>query len=223
MTISRIAPTLAMIATVGLLIAAAVPPAGRPHLDNLGFQLVKHETWPAPDASLQSGSLSFTGHSTFGEFVGTTTEVSGAVSASADVAGARGWVEATVGSLSTRNSRRDSDLRSTMEVAKYPTMRFDLAGFIAPSAAAPRDTVTGTLRGTLTIHGVTRDVAIPARLIAVADTIDVSGAFPLDLADYHIGGLIRLFGTLRMQRNIEVRFHLLFQATPHTTTRGFGA
>lgn len=165
---------------------------------------------------LQSGTLSFTGHSTFGDFVGTTTAVTGGVSGSADVASTRGWVEATVASLSTRNSRRDRDLRSTMEVEKYPTMRFDLAGFTVESAATPSDSATGTLHGALTIHGVTRDVAIPATLIAEGETIDASGAFPLDLADYKIGGLTRLFGALRMQRNIEVRFHLRFQAKPLT-------
>jgi len=214
MNASRIASTLAVMTTVGLIIAAA-PPVGYavPRLDEF-------ESWPAPDALVQSGTLSFTGHSTFGDFVGTTTAVSGGVSGSADVANVRGWVEATVASLSTRNSHRDSDLRSSMEVAKYPTMRFDLAGFSGQSAAVPPDTVTGRLRGTLTIHGVTRDVTINATLFAAADTIDVSGAFPLDLADYRIGGLTRLFGTLRMQRNIEVRFHLRFQATPHTTARG---
>jgi len=214
MNASRIAPTLALMTIVGLIVAAAPP---------IGYvvpRLEEHETWPAPNAQLQSGTLSFTGHSTFGDFVGTTTAVSGGVSGGADVASARGWVEATVASLSTRNSHRDGDLRSSMEAAKYPTMRFDLAGLSVESAAAPPDTVIGTLRGTLTIHGVTRDVAIPATLIAAADTIDVGGAFPLDLADYRIGGLTRLFGTLRMQRNIEVRFHLRFQATPHTTTRG---
>jgi len=215
MTATRIASTLALMTVVG-------PIAAAPPVRSVAAHVDEHETWPAPSALLQSGTLSFTGHSTFGDFVGTTTAVSGGVIGSADVAGARGWVEAPVASLSTRNSRRDGDLRSTMEVAKYPTMRFDLAGFAVNSAAAPPEPVAGTLRGTLTIHGVTRDVAIPATLVSAADSIDVSGAFPLDLADYHIGGLTRLFGTLRMQRNIEVRFHVRFQATPRTTSRGPG-
>jgi polyisoprenoid-binding protein YceI len=105
-----------------------------------------------------------------------------------------------------------------MDVAKYPTMRFELAGVTIGSPAASSDTVTGALRGALTLHGVTRDVAIPATLIAVGDTINVSGAFPVDLADYKVGGLTKLFGTLRVQRNIEVRFRVRFEATPHAPT-----
>lgn len=197
MNITRITPILALVASVGLM---------------------KHETWPAPNAVLQSGTLSFTGHSTVGDFVGTTTAVSGGVTGNAELANARGWVEAPITTLSTGNGLRDRDLRATMDVAKYPTMRFELAGVTIESSAAPSDTVTGALHGALTIHGVTRDVAIPATLIAAADTIDVSGAFPVDLTDYKVGGLTRLFGTLRVRRTIDVRFHVRFQATPHTPT-----
>jgi polyisoprenoid-binding protein YceI len=211
MHISRTAPTLALIATVGLLIAAA-PPRQLP-VDNLRPRVVMHETWPAPNAVLKSGTLSFTGHSTLGDFVGTTTAVSGGVTGNAELANARGWVEATVATLSTGNGLRDRDLRNTMDVAKYPTMRFELAGVTVESTAAPSDTVTGALRGALTIHGVTRDVAIPATLIRVGDSVDVSGAFPVDLPEYKVGGLTRLLGTLRVQRKIAVRFHVRFEAT----------
>src|SRR6476661_6014578 len=98
MNASRITPTLALIAAVGFLIAAAPPLASR-------------QTWPAPNAVLKSGTLSFTGHSTLGEFVGSTTAVSGGVTGNAELANARGWVEAPVTTLSTGNGLRDRDLR----------------------------------------------------------------------------------------------------------------
>lgn len=208
MQISRIAPTLAVV----VLIAAAPPLASR--LSPPSFR----PTWPAPDAVLRSGTLSFTGHSTVGDFVGTTTAVSGGVTGNAELANARGWVEAPITTLSTGNGLRDRDMRSTMEVDKYPTMRFELAGVTVESPASASDSVTGVLRGALTIHGVTRDVAIPATLIRAADSIDVSGEFPIDLGDYKVGGLTRLFGTLRVRRKIEVRFHVRFEATPHTSS-----
>jgi polyisoprenoid-binding protein YceI len=221
MKASRTAGTLSLIATVGLLIAAAPPLASR--LPPPASRVVNHETWPAPNAVLRSGTLSFTGHSTVGDFVGTTTAVSGGVTGNAELANARGWVEAPITTLSTGNRLRDRDLRATMDVATYPTMRFELEGVTIGSSGAPSDTVVGGLRGALTIHGVTRDVAILATLIASGDTIDVSGAFPVDLADYKVGGLTRLFGTLRVQRKIDVRFHVRFEATPHTPTPGFSS
>ena len=210
MKTSPIAPTLALIATVTLLIAAAPP---------LASPLPPLATWPAPDAVLRAGTLSFTGHSTLGDFVGTTTAATGGVTGNAEVANAHGWVEAPVATLSTGNGLRDRDMRAAMDVAKYPTMRFELAG-VTVESEVPSDTVAGMLRGALTIHGVTRDVEIPATLIAAADTIDVSGEFPVDLGDYKVGGLTRLFGTLRVRRKIEVRFHVRFEPTPHTATRG---
>jgi hypothetical protein len=73
------------------------------------------------------------------------------------------------------------------------------------------------LRGSLSIHGVVREVTVPATLVSLADTIHVAGTFPLDLADYGIGGLTRLLGTLRMHRNIEVSLDLRFVTTPDTT------
>lgn len=210
MNLSRTVPTLALVASVGLLIAAA-PPLASP---------LQPPAWPAPNAVLRSGTLSFTGHSTLGDFVGTTTAVSGGVTGNAELANARGWVEAPVTTLSTGNGLRDHDLRATMDVEKYPTMRFELAGVTIGSTGAQSDTVVGALRGALTIHGVTRDVAILSTLIAAGDTIDVSGAFPVDLADYKVGGLTRLFGTLRVQRKIDVRFHVRFEATPNVPTPG---
>jgi polyisoprenoid-binding protein YceI len=162
--------------------------------------------------------LSFTGHSTVGDFVGTTTAATGGVTGNAEIANASGWVEAPVTTLSTGNRLRDRDLRASMDVEKYPTMRFDLEGVTVESSSAPSDTVTGALRGALSIHGVTRDVSIPATLIRAADSIDVSGAFPVDLADYKVGGLTKLFGALRVQRKIDVQFRVRFEATPRTNT-----
>jgi polyisoprenoid-binding protein YceI len=161
---------------------------------------------------LRSGTVSFTGHSTLGTFVGTTSVLNGAVTRDTTLESARGWVEAPVATLVTGNDRRDRDLRSTMEVDKYPTMRFDLAHVTVEMLGQTADTVRVQLHGRMTIHGVTRDVTIPARLFVVGDAIDVVGGFPIDLADYQIGGLTRFFGALRMQRNIEVNLRLRFEA-----------
>ena len=178
---------------------------------------IERRQWPVPDAILRTGTLSFTGRSTLGSFVGTTSTVRGELQGNGHVANARGWVEATVATLSTKNDHRDRDLRSTLEVDQFPTMRFDLMSVTLESSATPPDSVRAALNGRLTIHGVARDVSIPATLVISRDTIDVAGGFPLDLADYRVGGLTRFLGALRMQRNIEVSFRLRFEATPQVT------
>lgn len=165
---------------------------------------------PGPTASvLRDGTLSFTGHATVGDFVGATTTMSGAFSG--DAASAHGWVEAPVATLATHNDHRDRDLRSSMEVGTYPTMRFDLDSTTVVSARTG-DTVAVVLHGTFAIHGVRRAVALPATVAREAHGVHVTSAFPLDLADYRIGGLTKMFGMLRMQRRIEVRVDLRFSA-----------
>src|SRR5690349_12651683 len=114
-TIPRIVATLAIVATVGVSSAATAPTAAAPNR-TLTSHVATHEAWPAPDAALKSGTLSFTGHSTVGDFVGTTTTVTGGVVGSAELTNARGWVESPVATLSTGNRLRDHDLRATMDV-----------------------------------------------------------------------------------------------------------
>lgn len=161
-------------------------------------------------AVLQSGTLSFSAHATVGDFVGTTSTITGAVTG--DLPDARGWVEAPVATLVTNNDRRDRDLRASMEVEKYPSMRFTLArttGGVATNGGAS----SVVLHGTLTIHGVTREVDLPGTVERSADTIHVMSVFPLDLQDYRIGGLKKMLGLLRMDPGIEVHVDLRFVAT----------
>jgi polyisoprenoid-binding protein YceI len=160
---------------------------------------------------LLSGTLSFSAHATVGDFTGATTTVTGAWSG--DLSAASGWVEAPVATLVTHNDHRDRDLRASMEVDKYPTLRFDLAR-IAPASSGgrPADTVAVTLDGTLAIHGVTRAVELAATAVRDGDTIYVRSSFPLDLGDYHIGGLRKMLGLLRMDPHIVVHVDLRFLA-----------
>lgn len=165
---------------------------------------------PAPDsATLRSGTLSFVGHATVGDFVGTTSTVSGGFVG--DPSNVRGWVEAPVATLVTGNKRRDRDMRASLEADRHPTMRLDVSGATTVSSGAmPGDTLAVLVHGYLTIHGVKRRVDLPVRVSRAADTIHVTAGFPLDLADYHIGGLTKVLGLLRMQRRIEVRVDLRF-------------
>jgi len=181
--------------TIGMLVASA---------PCVGAQVPS----AAPIAVLQVGTLSFSAHATVGDFTGSTTTIRGAVTG--DLPDARGWVEAPVASLVTQNDHRDRDLRASMEVEKYPTMRFTLTGASgAPGAAV----ATVVLHGTLAIHGVARDVDLPATIDRSADTIRVTAAFPLDLRDYRIGGLTKMLGLLRMDPHIEVHVDLRFVST----------
>jgi polyisoprenoid-binding protein YceI len=187
-----------------LVVGAAALPAARHERADAAAQ-------PAgvPAATLREGTLRFDGHATTGDFVGTTRSVTGAVVASADYASVRGEVEAPVATLRTGSGLRDRDLRKTMEVERYPTMRYDLSGAAVQSVAGT-DSITLVLHGTLHLHGVSRPVDVPATVVRSADGAEVTGTFPLDLADYQIRELTKMGGLLKMHERIEVHVALRF-------------
>ena len=168
---------------------------------------------PIADAVLESGTLSFVGHATVGDFVGVTTNVTGAIVGGRDYSVTRGWIEAPVRTLVTGNDHRDRDLRASMEVGRYPMLRFDLSG-ASMSPLGQTDSTKLMLHGALSIHGVTHSVDLPATMRRNGDRTTVSARFPVSLTDYEIGGLTKMFGLLRMQNQIEVRVDLVFVDTP---------
>jgi polyisoprenoid-binding protein YceI len=168
---------------------------------------------PIPPGRLRHGVLSFDGHATVGNFTGVTRAVRGAHEGGATLGDVRGWVEGDVATLATGNGHRDRDLRSSMETDRFPTMRFDLAR-VVPDAPQGRPDASGevgaVLEGALTIHGVRRTVALPARLRLGGDSVAVRSDFPLDLTDYRIGGLSKMLGVLKMSPHIAVHVDAVF-------------
>lgn len=173
---------------------------------------VSAQNGAVPPGRVRAGTLSFDGHATAGDFVGTTTSVSGEMSGGESLAAVRGWVEAPVKTLVTGDGRRDRDLNKSLESDKYPTIRFDLHRVTV--AAGTPDSVPVILQGTMAIHGVTQEVSLPAAVRREGETLRVRTDFPLVLTDYKIGGLSKLLGMLKMDEHIEVHVDVAFAPTP---------
>jgi polyisoprenoid-binding protein YceI len=155
-----------------------------------------------------SGTLSFDGHATVGDFVGKTTSVTGEMIGAPDLSKVRGWVQAPVKTLVTGNNKRDRDLNKSMESGKYPDIRFELTN-VSPLGGTP-DSTAVTLHGQLMIHGVTKKVALPAWVQFSGAQARVRSEFPLSLKEYRIKGLSKMLGMLKMYDNIEVNVDLIF-------------
>jgi len=160
------------------------------------------------DGQLRKGVLSFDGNATVGDFVGTTSTVTGQMTGGPDISAVRGWVESQVNTLKTGNGRRDRDLNKSMESDKFPTMRFDLTG-VTPGVSRG-DSTAVTLSGRFTIHGVTRDATMPGTVITLPGGLRLKSTFPLNLTDYQIGGLSKMLGILKMHPDIVVHVDLEF-------------
>ena len=185
--------------------------AGRSGVLNLMSMLLLVLALQIPDAPFKRGTLSFDGRATLGDFVGTTDSVRGEMKGGESLAAVTGWVEASVASLRTGNGKRDKDLRKSMEVEQYPTMRFDLERVARTvSSAAAADTTTVMLHGRLTIHGVTLAVEMPARVWREPAAWRLRSDFPLNVKDYGVGGLTKMLGILKMNEHITVHVDVTF-------------
>lgn len=164
---------------------------------------------PIPRAVVDSGTLSFDGHASVGDFVGTTQVVTGEIAGGAGLADVRGWAETPVKTLKTANDHRDRDMNKSMESDQYPTIRFDLEGVTVGTESA--DSATITMHGTFKIHGVSRQVDLPASVAFLPQGIHIQSDFPLNLKDYKIGGLTKFLGVLKMYPDIKVHIDLHFR------------
>ncbi len=161
-----------------------------------------------PSGTVSHGVLSFDGHGTPGDFTGTTQVVSGAMEGGATLADVRGHVEAPVQTLVTGNDHRDRDLNSSMESAKYPTIRFDLK--TVQVVEEHTDSTSVLLGGDFTIHGVVQPVELKAVVLRHDGAIEVRASTPLNLKDYKIGGLKKMLGILTMDEMIKVHIDVTF-------------
>lgn len=163
---------------------------------------------PIASGKVVAGTLSFDGHATVGDFVGTTSTVTGELTGAPSLGGVRGWVEAPVKTIVTGKGKRDADLNKSMESDQYPAIRYELDS-ITPGAVTG-DTTAVMLHGRFIIHGVTRAADLPGRVLLGHEQSRVWANTPLNLKDYKIGGLSKALGFLKMHENIEVHVDVTF-------------
>ena len=157
---------------------------------------------------LGRGEVAFDGHGTLGDFTGRTTRISGMLTGAATLDGVRGHVELEAATLATGNGRRDRDMRASLEVQRFPVLRFDLDDVVTTGPAS--DSTPVTLRGRFTIHGVTRESAVRGWAWVSPGAVSFRGRTPMTITDYGIGGLSKAIGLLKMDPDIVVRMHLVF-------------
>ena len=157
---------------------------------------------------LVRGTLSFDATATLGPFTGTTSAVTGAMTAAADVRDVRGWVEFESPTLKTGNGLRDHDMMKSLDADSLKQMRFEVLGVSLGAEAG--DSATLTLSGQLTLHGVTRDVAVPVTAHFGSSEIRVAGSFRLNVRDYGVTRLSRMLGAFKMNPDITVRLDVVF-------------
>lgn len=146
--------------------------------------LLASSTYAAEVLSVVPGGsvVKFHGSSTLHDFDGTATLVGGAF----DLAAGTGMVEADATSMKTGSDGRDEKMHGEIMVTKtWPRVRFDLTAFVPGAGGAAAG---GTAHGRWTMHGVTREIAIPLTFSesGTPPVRHVRAAFDLDIRRWSI-------------------------------------
>lgn len=142
-----------------------------------------------------SGSQSFVGYRVQEQLanvgaataVGRTSGVTGTIafdgSKITDVA-----IEADLSKLQSDRSQRDNALRQqALETGRFPSATFKLTQPIQLNGAPePGKTIEATAVGDLTLHGVTKSIAIPLQGQLTSGQVVVVGSLEIVFADYNI-------------------------------------
>lgn len=88
-------------------------------------------------------------------------------------------VSAKISSFDSKNANRDSHAIEVLEAIKYPSVTF------ASSSVVPSGQKL-TVTGALTFHGVTRTITFEATELKKGNSVEISGAFAVNMTDYKI-------------------------------------
>ncbi|HVV29975.1 MAG TPA: YceI family protein [Mycobacteriales bacterium] len=119
--------------------------------------------------------------------VGRTDQVSGTMTVTSTAVTAASFV-AQMSSVHSDQGNRDGQFRGRiMDVATYPTATFALRKPV-PLGPLPSGSSTRTyqVEGTLTMHGVARQIVFPLTAKRSGTSIALSGQLPITFADYGI-------------------------------------
>lgn len=116
-------------------------------------------------------------------------------------------VEVEAKSITTGIALRDKMMRkSHLHTDRFPTILFTLSGVdqVEPKG---NDHYTATLRGALTLHGITAPLQVPAKGTLTEQRLVVEGAFPLRLSTFQIPIPALLF--IPMKDEVVVSFRVV--------------
>jgi polyisoprenoid-binding protein YceI len=136
-----------------------------------------------------------------------------------DIAKAAGSIEMEVESSSLavldknvsdadRAKIRDSMHNEVLESTKYKKISFKSAG-MSDVKSAGNNAYTFTLNGDLTLHGVTKRIAVPVSLTITPQQLRASGKYVLRQTDFGIKPYSAGGGTVKVKNDVTVNFDIV--------------
>jgi len=97
--------------------------------------------------------------------------------------------------------------QSVLETAKYPEIAFAATGVSTTQLSEGR--YQANLNGSLTLHGVSRPIAIPAQVTLLGDMLRAGGEFSLLQTNFGINLVSVAGGTLKLKDELKIAFDIV--------------
>lgn len=94
-----------------------------------------------------------------------------------------------------------------LEAEQYPQIAFTSNSVALDSGAGGNYKVT--MEGQLTLHGITRDITIPAQVSLLGEMLNAAGEFTLRQTDFGIRPVSAVGGGLKVKDEVKVAFHFV--------------
>jgi len=133
--------------------------------------------------------VEFHAEDTYDAFDGKTNNVTGTVVADpAKASASKVEVSIDLASLDTGISLRNSEMRNRyLQTSRFPTATFKSVSVVSPDAIGPNQPVDLKVTGDFTLHGVTKRMTLPVRVVLFADgRIHITSQFNIHMPDFDI-------------------------------------
>lgn len=131
---------------------------------------------------------------------------------------AKAEIRIPVTSLKCEHGGMDKNMYKALKVEKAPTISYTVASFQSTPGAANAYTVDAV--GKLQIAGEERTVRIEMTAERLADgTVKAQGSVPILMTDYGIQPPTAMFGTLKTDNKVVVKFELYVNASQAVASR----
>jgi polyisoprenoid-binding protein YceI len=100
---------------------------------------------------------------------------------------------------SPEGSGMDKNTRKTLEADKYPQITFTLASYTLNG-----DKVEA--KGSLSIHGVAKDVVLTGTLTKKGEAVNVKGSYDLKMTDYGVTPPVMMLGTVKVADALSIAY-----------------
>jgi polyisoprenoid-binding protein YceI len=94
-----------------------------------------------------------------------------------------------------------------LEAARYPEVVF-MSTSVSMNQVNDAE-YQARIKGSLSLHGVTRNHEIDAQIILNGNTLRAQGEFPLRQSDYNIGQVSVMGGTLKVKDEVKLSFDIV--------------